>query len=184
MSNSICRACGVHFVPSTRLTKYCDKCRAARKVARVGRIISSATCPASGTQFVSRAYIAKYCRECRYTCCFNYSPAVYRFIAPNGMSYVGSTFYSKSRAIYGLQRSNDRLSAAQKKYPSETWCFEILERLPSKCSKRELREAEQRHIERFATLDPECGFNMNPAFGSHKAPSRSAIRGGSFLLGV
>jgi hypothetical protein len=67
------------------------------------------------------------------------------------------------RAAAGLQRLNKRIALAIKKYPLETWYFELLELLPFDCTEQELRIAEQRHIDRLGTSDPQCGFNVRPA---------------------
>jgi hypothetical protein len=42
----------------------------------------------------------------------------------------------------------------------------VLEKLLPGCSERELREAEQRHIDRLRSRTPELGFNMHPAIFS------------------
>jgi hypothetical protein len=91
------------------------------------------------------------------------SPGVYRFICSDGRSYVGSTYDLTARPKKGLARNNTHIKAAIEKYPPETWQFEVLEQFPAGCSERELRAAEQRHIKRLGTLDPECGFNIDPA---------------------
>lgn len=110
-------------------------------------------CQACGTQFFPRTNAQKYCRECRLP-----SPAVYRFINPKGMSYVGSTRYSKTRSV-GLDRSNDRIRDAVEQFPPETWT-EILDELPPECSDQELRAAEQKWINKLGTLDPDRGYNV------------------------
>lgn len=99
----------------------------------------------------------KYCVECCY------QTAVYRFICPDGRSYVGSTHDLRTRAVNGLLRSNRRIKAVIEKYPPETWRFEVLERLPSRRPFREALEAEQRHIDRLGTLNTERGFNVYAA---------------------
>jgi hypothetical protein len=95
--------------------------------------------------------------------CSPRAPVVYRFICPDGRSYVGSVSDSRNRFNSGIARSNSRLIAAFAKYPPETWTYEILKELRPGCSVRELREAEQRFMELFASLVPERGFNIHAA---------------------
>jgi hypothetical protein len=90
-------------------------------------------------------------------------PAVYRFISPDGRSYVGAVTGIRNRDKYGIYRSNSRLLAAFKQYPPETFVFEVLEKLPYGCSARELNKAEQRHIDRLRSWSPEAGFNIMSA---------------------
>lgn len=89
------------------------------------------------------------------------APAVYRFICPDGRSYVGSVRNGHSRTR--IARSNSRLASAFKQYPLERWTYEVLERLPRGCSKLDLRAAEQRHIDRLRSWAPDAGFNINVA---------------------
>ena len=89
--------------------------------------------------------------------------AVYRYVCPDGRSYVGSTGNIRTRDKQGLKRSNLRLDEAFKTYPPETWTFEVLETLPSDCSKQKRLAAEQRHIERLCSWMPKHGFNLFPA---------------------
>lgn len=91
------------------------------------------------------------------------APAVYRFICPDGRSYVGAVANERDRAKYGINRRNKLLDEAFERYPPEAWTYEVLERLWPGCSEQELRRAEQRHIDRLRTLDPEHGFNMDLA---------------------
>jgi hypothetical protein len=88
-------------------------------------------------------------------------PAVYRFIAPDGRSYVGSrkNIRNRTKAPIGY---NKRLLEALAIYPQDQWQFEILEKLEVGCSGELLREAEQRHIDRLQTFSPDFGFNVNP----------------------
>lgn len=58
------------------------------------------------------------------------APAVYRYVAPDGRSYVGSISDVRVRDRAGLARSNEWIDKALATYPLETWRFEILERLP------------------------------------------------------
>jgi hypothetical protein len=48
--------------------------------------------------------------------------------------------------------------------------------LPPGCSKRELREAEQRHIDRLSTWSPAAGFNITPAIWDRDGPVQRAGR--------
>jgi hypothetical protein len=120
--------------------------------------MSAATCRACGAQF-DRRHRRNYCNDC------HCQTAVYRFVCPDGRSYVGSTHDLGTRSVKGLLRNNRRIKAALEKYPPETWRFEILERLPSGRPFQEAVEAEQRHIERLGTLNPKRGFNVNAAVG-------------------
>jgi hypothetical protein len=99
-------------------------------------------------------------RYCSDDCRWRKAPAVYRFCAPDGRSYVGAVGDSRRRADEGLRRSNARLVAAFEQHPSETWTYEILELLPPGCSLEELRAAEQRHIDRLRSREPDAGFNI------------------------
>jgi hypothetical protein len=114
----------------------------------------------------------KYCAECCH------QAAVYRFICPDGRSYVGSTHNLRARAVKGLLRSNRRIKAVIQKHPPETWRFEVLERLPSRRPFQEAVKAEQQHIERLGTLNPEHGFNVYAAAG-RAAERRSAASAGA-----
>jgi hypothetical protein len=76
----------------------------------------------------------------------NKCPAVYRFVCPDGRSYVGAAGNCRKRGR--INRSNARLRAAFELHPPETWTFEVLERLPPGCFTEALREAEQHHIDR------------------------------------
>jgi hypothetical protein len=115
--------------------------------------MSSAICRACGERFSPRSFTQRYCDPCN-------SDVVYRFIAPDGRSYVGSTWCSGLRQPT-LSRSNSRIKTASEKYPPETWSFELLERVPVGQSRF---EAEQRHIDRLGTLNPDRGFNMRCAW--------------------
>ena len=112
---------------------------------------------------------AIYCSpECRNSA---KAPAVYRFICPDGRSYVGAVKDCRKRGEKGIQRSNGRLLTAFKKHPLKTFIYEVLERLPRGCSEQELREAEQRHIDRLRSWDSACGFNILPAIEDGDGPS-------------
>jgi len=100
-------------------------------------------------------------------------PAVYRFVAPDGRSYVGSVRCSDGRGDK-LARSNTRIADALKTHPAEAWRFEILQRLYPDCSELELRTAEQNHIVRLKTYLPEFGFNMRAAVLELATPEQLA----------
>lgn len=91
------------------------------------------------------------------------APGVYAFVCPDGRRYVGSSRDCQRRAKYGLNRTNPRLREAISRYPLNQWSFEVLELLPPKnCTEVKLRGAENRHIERLKTRDPQYGFNIRP----------------------
>jgi hypothetical protein len=104
----------------------------------------------------------KYCRECT-----QLGAIVYRYVAPDGRSYVGAVMFdSHIRNAHGIKRSNSRLLEAFKQYPPETWAFEVLEQVPPDLN---IREAEQRHINRLRSWDPAAGFNVHPAISGPSA---------------
>jgi hypothetical protein len=117
-------------------------------------------CQVCGKSFPSPPKARTFCSP---DCLPARAPVVYRFVCPDGRSYVGSVSDSRNRFNNGIARSNSRLIAAFAKYPPETWTYEILEELRPGCSVRELREAEQRYMELFASLVPEGGFNIHAA---------------------
>jgi hypothetical protein len=86
-------------------------------------------------------------------------PAVYRYICPDGRSYVGAVLDIEQRKKFGFLRTNARLKKAFLKYPPETFRFEVLEILEWG-GMAELHQAEQRHIDRLRSSDPKYGFNM------------------------
>jgi hypothetical protein len=106
--------------------------------------------------FRSRTFCTPECRA-------RPSPAVYRYVCPDGRSYVGAVANIEERNEGGICRLNPWLAAAFERHPPETFVFEVLERLTPGCTKRELRAAEQRHIERLRSWSPEAGFNFYPA---------------------
>jgi hypothetical protein len=110
----------------------------------------------SGRGQYRRLFCSDECRRVR-------APAVYRFVCPDGRSYVGAVTDIRKRDVRGIARSNPWLKAAFERYPPDTFTYEILERLPPGCSIEQLREAEQRHIERLRSWAPESGFNICPA---------------------
>lgn len=85
---------------------------------------------------------------------------VYRFVCPDGRSYVGSTRDHRERSHRGIQRKNPQLIEAFALHPPKTWTYEVLERLPAGRSRKQRAVAEQRHIDRLRTWAPEHGFNM------------------------
>ena len=97
---------------------------------------------------------------CSPDCRRSRAPAVYRFVCPDGRSYVGAVSDISERTKYGVDRSNARLRAAFERYPSGRWTFEVLEQLRPGCSKQELHTAEQHHIERLRSWLPDNGFNI------------------------
>jgi hypothetical protein len=114
-------------------------------------------CPECGKTFFTKHVRAKFClAECR-----GLGPAVYRYVCPDGRSYVGSTADYRTRDRFGIDRVNSRLTEAYAEYPPELWRFELLERVP--CTDRSLRQAVQHHIERLRSWMPEHGFNMHSA---------------------
>src|SRR5262249_3571926 len=146
-----CMVCREKFPPACRF--FCDCCYRGRKPPG-----NCATC--------GRRLPASYHGGCRYwsTHCRTYKlPAVYRWVCPDGRSYVGSTYNHKLRPRWGIKPSNSRLASAIKKYPAETWTFELLQLLPPACAVPALRAAEQHHIERLHTRDHKHGFNILPA---------------------
>jgi Toprim domain len=106
-------------------------------------------CQVCGNPFASPDKARGFCSP---DCLRARAPVVYRYICPDGRSYVGSVSDSRNRFNDGIARSNSRLIAACAKYPPQTWTYEILEELRPGCSVRELREAEQRYMELFASL--------------------------------
>jgi hypothetical protein len=115
-------------------------------------------------------------RICSPECRNGRAPAVYRFVCPDGRSYVGAVGDSRNRAKQKIARSNSRLLTAFEQYPPETWTYEVLERLPLGCSKRDLREAEQRHIDRLRSWAPDVGFNIVSAVWEGDGPAQRAGR--------
>jgi hypothetical protein len=110
------------------------------------------------------------------------APAVYRYVAPDGRSYVGSISDVRVRDRAGLGRSNAWIAKALATYPPETWRSEILEWLPIGCSAEVLLQAEQKHIDLLRTFRPKYGFNVAPALwfgdtpGVRVAQKRAADR--------
>ena len=113
-------------------------------------------------------YCSSHCRSYK-------QPAVYRFICPDGRSYVGAVQDCRERARHGIGRSNPWLEAAFQHYPPETWVYEVLERLPPGCSARELRKAEHRYMKRLNSWDPAAGFNRHPAVWDRDSPARRRV---------
>jgi hypothetical protein len=173
MISKICKSCGQPFEPYHPSCRYCsDECR-PRYLHATASPPPTKICKGCGQPFEPDHAS---CRYCSHECGPYGPPAVYRFISPDGRSYVGSTRYSHERASGGIHRSNPRLLAAFQIYRPETFVFEILERLPLRCSEWKLRKAEQRHINRLRSWKPEAGFNMNPAVWQGDGPSQRAGR--------
>src|SRR5262245_40732133 len=124
----------------------------------------TALCRACGDKFE----IQSYGEGCRTFCsneCYMLPrfPIVYRFVCPDGRSYVGAVADGRKRQKYGIARSNSWLKAAFEIYPPETFTFELLEQLPYGSSEEKLRAREQYHINRLRSWLPEFGFNITPA---------------------
>lgn len=150
-----CLVCREQIVTNYKRQIYCEHCYRGRR-------------PPGDCKTCGRRLPAEYHGGCRYCSehCESYkAPAIYRFICPDGRSYVGSTPDHTKRLRYGFARNNRRLAIALERYPEEQWTFEILQLLPPACSTRKLRQAEQRHMERLHTLLPAHGFNVLTAFG-------------------
>lgn len=116
-------------------------------------------CKSCGQQFGAykgSLYCSQVCRSAP-------APAVYRYISPDGRSYVGSVGDCRNRNDKGIQRRNSRLLAAFKQHPPESFVYEVLEILPPGCSERVRLRAEQKHMERLRSWSPEFGFNIFPA---------------------
>jgi hypothetical protein len=162
----VCAACQRSFQPVHRNCAYCsDERRRWRIRTRVCVNCQQSFQPVHGN-----------CKYCSDECRLAKAPAVYRFVCPDGRSYVGAVADIRKREIYGIHRSNPWLEAAFERYPPDTFTYEILERLPPGCSRQQLREAEQRHIERFRSWDPERGFNIWPATWDGDGPGVLAAR--------
>src|SRR5262249_40278557 len=90
---------------------FCDYCYRGRK-------------PPGDCLTCGRRLAASYHGSCRYCSrhCRTYKlPAVYRWVCPDGRSYVGSTYNHELRLrCWGLKPSNSRLASALKKYPAQT----------------------------------------------------------------
>jgi hypothetical protein len=163
-----CRACGGRFI-SFKNRVYCSNaCRYARweKPKRL--------CPVCDRLFTMPMLRSVYCSA---ECYRLRAPAVYRFVCPDGRSYVGSRIDWPTRKHKGITATNSRLAEALAQYPAETWTFEILQTLPASCPKADRYCAEQQHIDRLRSWDPAFGFNMNPADRTvASATCRAAVR--------
>jgi hypothetical protein len=133
------------------------------------RVCKACNCPLDAAAHRLRRYCSDDCRK-------RPAPAVYRFVCPDGRSYIGSASNSRTRFTYGIARSNSRLVRAYEQYSPETWTCEVLERLPPGCSTRDLRKAEQRHIDRLRAWSPDAGFNLAPAIWEDNGPAQRAGR--------
>jgi hypothetical protein len=124
------------------------------------------TCRSCGRQFMPHHGAARHCLSSPYC---RGDPAVYRFVCPDGRSYVGSRMNTHNRHRQVIA-NNKRVRATLDRYPPETWTFEILEWLPRHDPfLRKQYEAEQRHIDRLRTRSPEFGFNIFPALPARHA---------------
>jgi hypothetical protein len=129
-------------------------------------------CKACGRPFRSmrrRRYCSLECRRAK-------APAVYRFVCPDGRSYVGSRRDIRHRRNEGVTDQNRRLAAALNQYSSDSWTYEVLEALPAGCSDKMRLAAEQRHIDRLRSWSPEAGFNAFPAVWDGDGPAQRAAR--------
>ena len=115
-------------------------------------------CPACAQLMVSITH--EFCGTCRKR---RKAPAVYRFVCPDGRSYVGSTPNHRTRNNRGIARTNRWLVEVFGRHLPDTWVYEVLETLPPGCSKTMMEAAEQRHIDRLDTTDPAHGFNVRRA---------------------
>jgi hypothetical protein len=143
----------------------------AKVKAKICRACGRSFDPKRGAfdRFRSRTFCTPDCQQRPF-------PAVYRYVCPDGRSYVGAVANIEERDEDGICRLNPWLAAAFERYPPETFVFEILERLPPGSSKREMREAEQRHIERLRSWSPENGFNIYPAVWDGDGAGQVAAR--------
>lgn len=99
---------------------------------------------------------------------------MYRFVCPDGRSYIGSRKNIRGRERQGIGcYATPRLLEAFEQHPPETWKFEILEMLTNEGDQR---AAEQRHIERLHALDPAHGFNMIAAHNLNYRRNTGAVR--------
>ena len=168
----LCKACDGEFFPMHGNQGYCSNvCRGApslhRFIGRDGRCyIANAgaerkrICRACGSEFFwvnsNQVYWSEVCRRVP-------APAVYRFIAPDGRSYVGSRANWLAPKRDGITPTNSRLVEALAEYPADTWTFEVLQILPGRCLEADRHRDERYHIDRLRSWDPTHGFNMNPA---------------------
>jgi hypothetical protein len=113
---------------------------------------------------------------CSHKCRMTRAPAVYRFVCPDGRSYVGSRGDIRSRQKMGMTGQNQRLREALQQFPSDAWRFEVLEVLRPGCELEQLRQAEQRHMDRFQSWSPDFGFNAEPAIWKGNGPAQQAGR--------
>ena len=120
-------------------------------------------CAACGKSFLPKPANRKFCS----TECWRPIPAIYRYVCPDGRSYVGSTRDYRDRDRYGIDHVNSWLAEAYAKYLPELWRFEVLEQEPR--DDVWLRQAEQCHIERLRSS--EHGFNMRSAVWSVDTPA-------------
>jgi hypothetical protein len=77
-------------------------------------------CPTRGQSFPKyrrKKYCSDHCRIAK-------APAVYRFVCPDGRSYVGSRLNIKNRERDGIGPQNLWLRKALKRHPPEAFRFE------------------------------------------------------------
>src|SRR5262245_30350592 len=129
-------------------------------------------CKTCGRTFTRR----KRSLHCSKQCAQPKKPVVYRYVCPDGRSYVGAVLDSRHRFDNGIQRSNPRLEAAYEQHPPESFTCEILATLTPGCAGHELREAEQRWMDYFRSWSPDSGFNIEPASWNGNSPGQQAGR--------
>jgi hypothetical protein len=90
---------------------------------------------------------------------------VYSFICPDGggidgkgRRYIGSVGDGHGRGKK-LARSNARIDEALKRYPEDTWTYEVLAKLPTNRAMM-IECIEQIYIDTYRTMLPEFGFNI------------------------
>jgi hypothetical protein len=163
---TVCKGCECLFDSVRKRREYCFKCHPVPQP----KIVACKTCWRSFTSKCGRIYCDR--PDCRRTV----APGVYRFVCLDGRAYVGSSVNVLKRGDKGIGRKNPRLLAAFEQYPPETFTYEVLERLVPGCPVRDLREAEQRHIDLLRSWSPDAGFNMAPARWGEDGPAQRAAR--------
>jgi hypothetical protein len=116
------------------------------------------SCAACGRPIAGadRGWRRHYCsRECKR----RPAPAVFRFVCPDGRSYIGCVADVRERSKHGPTYATAQITDALRQYPPKQWTFEVLERLPPGCSRQTMLAAKRRHIARLRTWSLEGGFN-------------------------
>jgi hypothetical protein len=130
-------------------------------------------CATCGQLF--RTYRRGY-QYCSIQCEVRPAPIVYRYVCPDGRSYVGFVGDGRDRDRKGICRTNERLRAAFEQHPPETWTFEVLERCALDVAMKRCG-SEQRWIDELGTWHPERGFNVDPAVSVWRPPSSASTDG-------